>query len=185
MVRSPSQYVALLRGINVGGNNLIKMDALRVCFERQGLGDVATYIASGNVLFSTLDADPAELTAKLEAALAARFSYRASLVLRSREELRKVVAKAPMGFGAKPAEYRYDVVFLKESLTAREAVKDVPMREGVDVVTAGPGVLYGSRLIRLVSKSMMPKLIRLPIYKEMTIRNWNTTTKLLALLEAR
>ena len=48
-----SQYVALLRGINVGGKNLIKMVALKACFEAQGLRDVTTYIQSGNVLFTT------------------------------------------------------------------------------------------------------------------------------------
>ena len=52
-----AQYVALLRGINVGGNNLIKMADLKACFEAQGFGNVATYIQSGNVLFTSDDTD--------------------------------------------------------------------------------------------------------------------------------
>src|SRR5438552_14543588 len=66
---SMARYVALLRGINVGGNNLIKMGALKACFEKQGFGDVATYIASGNVLFSESAAGAAKLAAGIEAAL--------------------------------------------------------------------------------------------------------------------
>ena len=114
-----SIYVALLRGINVGGKNLIKMPALKACFEAQGLTDVATYIASGNVLFSTAGA-AAALVGKLEAALAAAFDYRASVVLRSRKQLQDTIARAPAGFGGKPDRYRYDVLFLRPAATLRD-----------------------------------------------------------------
>ena len=58
-------YVALLRGINVGGNNLIRMPALKACFEAQGFGEVATYIQSGNVLFTARRAGRRGLTRRL------------------------------------------------------------------------------------------------------------------------
>jgi uncharacterized protein (DUF1697 family) len=94
-----AQYVALLRGINVGGKNLIKMEELRACLEAQGLGDVATYIASGNVLFSAPGAR-AELGRRIEALLSERFRYKSSLVLRTLKEMRDTVENAPDGFGA-------------------------------------------------------------------------------------
>ncbi len=178
-----SQYVALLRGINVGGANLIKMVELKACFEKQGFRDVATYIQSGNVLFTSADSGRVELTGRIEAALAAAFNYRASVVLRSRNEMRDIVARAPDGFGAHPARYRYDVIFLKAPLTAPVAMRSVVTRPGVDQAHPGRGVLYFSRLISKASQSQLSRLISLPVYKSMTIRNWNTTTTLLRLMD--
>jgi hypothetical protein len=71
-----SRYVALLRGINVGGNNLIRMPALKTCFEAQFFGDVATFIASGNVLFTARRAGQRGLTRGIEETLSKTFAYR-------------------------------------------------------------------------------------------------------------
>jgi len=177
------RYVALLRGINVGGKNLIKMPALKVCFDSLGFTEVATYIASGNVLF-TAAGPGAALTSRIEAALGAAFGYRASVVLRTRKQLADIVAKAPAGFGRSPERYRYDVIFLKPPLTAATALRSLTPRPGVDTADAGPGALYVSRLIAKAAQSHLTKLIALPIYKSMTIRNWNTTTALLRLVES-
>lgn len=176
-----NQYVALLRGINVGGKNLIKMTELKLCFEEQGLQNVVTYIQSGNVLFNA-DGSATELTPLIEKALSETFGYQASVVLRSSKQMRNIVQRAPAGFGDEPDEYRYDVIFLKEPLTAEAAIKSVPTREGVDEAHAGTGVLYFSRLISKAAQSQMNRIISLPIYKSMTIRNWNTTTRLLGLM---
>lgn len=177
------QYVALLRGINVGGKNLIKMVALKACFEEQGFHDVVTYIQSGNVLFQSAESGRAKLTARIEEALAATFDYEASVVLRTRKQMQDVVERAPEGFGAQPAMYRYDVLFLKEPLKAATAMKSVTTREGVDQAHAGTGVLYFSRLISKATQSYLSRIVSSPIYQSMTIRNWSTTTKLLALME--
>lgn len=178
-----SQYVALLRGINVGGKNLIEMAALKACFESQGFRAVTTYIQSGNVLFTSSDSGRAKLTGRIEQVLTATFSYRASVVLRSRKQLRAIVEGAPEGFGADPTLYRYDVIFVKEPLTAAAAMKDVLTRPGVDEACAGSGVLYFSRLISKAPQSLLSRLASMPIYQNMTIRNWNTTQKLLAMME--
>lgn len=176
-----TRYVALLRGINVGGKNLVSMPALKACLERQGFADVATYIQSGNVLFST-DAARADLERRIESALSDAFGYAAAVVLRTREQLRRVVTGAPSGFGTRPSLYRYDVLFLKGSLSARELLEIVPAKPGVDEVSAGSGVLYFSRLVRKAAQSHMPRIVSMPAYKQMTIRNWNTTTRLLELM---
>jgi uncharacterized protein (DUF1697 family) len=179
-----ARYVALLRGINVGGKNLIKMAALRACFEELGFSDVATYIQSGNVLFRT-GAKRAELAARIEAALSEAFDYQANVVLRSKKQMQAIVAGAPKGFGEAPEEYRYDVLFLKKPLTAATAMKTVPTRAGVDDVRAGTGVFYYSRLISEASRSRLSKIVSLPIYQRMTIRNWKTTTKLLEMMSGK
>jgi uncharacterized protein (DUF1697 family) len=177
-----AEFVALLRGINVGGNNLIKMSELKACFEKQGFENVRTFIASGNVLFEHGQAVGAKLVKRIESALEKTFDYSASVVVRSEKQMREIVARAPKGFGTEPKKYRYDVLFLKEPLTAADAMKSVTIKEGVDRAFAGNGVVYFSRLIAKATQSRLPKLVTLPIYKNLTIRNWNTTTKLVALM---
>jgi uncharacterized protein (DUF1697 family) len=178
-----ARYVALLRGINVGGKNPIPMPALKASFEAAGFDDVQTYIQSGNVVFSAPSARQAELTRMIEEALTAAFAhYPASVVLRSHSQMRAVVEKAPKGFGSEPAKYRYDVIFLKSPLTAKKVVATVPTKEGVDRIWAGTGVVYFSRLTSRAVQSRLSRVVSMPIYQQMTIRNWNTTTKLLELL---
>jgi len=180
-----TRHLALLRGINVGGKNIIRMPDLKRCFEDLGFDGVVTYIQSGNVIFSAPpgDDDRTELVRRIEAGLSERFRYDASVVLRSREEMRDVVEKAPAGFGGEPELRRYDVLFLKEPLTPAEALPRVPVREGVDEVFSGPGVVYATRLISRATESRLHRITSVPIYSSLTIRNWNTTTKLLELLE--
>lgn len=180
-----SRYVALLRGINVGGKNLIKMTDLRACFEENGFLDVVTYIQSGNVVFDAKRSPATELTRRIETILDATFDYRASVVLRSHSQMRRVVEQAPSGFGADPGRYLYDVLFLKAPLTSAVAMKSVLTREGVDRAYAAPGVLYFSRLAAKAAQSRLNRIAAEPVYKNMTIRNWNTTTKLLKLMDAR
>ncbi|HNQ95873.1 MAG TPA: DUF1697 domain-containing protein [Anaerolineales bacterium] len=177
-----TQYLALLRGINVGGNNIIKMADLKACFESLGLTDVVTYIQSGNVIFKSAEKDKAKLTKMIEAGLSKRFNYEARLVVISYKQLKQTVDDAPRGFGKELDKFKYDVIFLKEPLTAKEAMKSVSMKEGVDNGSAGKDVLYFSRLTARASSSHLTKIIGMPVYQNMTIRNWNTTTKLLALM---
>jgi uncharacterized protein (DUF1697 family) len=180
-----TQYLALLRGINVGGSNVIKMADLKACFEDMGFTKVATYIQSGNVLFKSAEKDKAKLTKKIEAGLSGRFGYEARLVVVSRQQLKQAVEEAPRGFGKAPDKFRYDVIFLKEPLTSKEAMKSISTKEGVDNAYTGKDVLYFSRLISKATQSHLTRIIGLPVYQSMTIRNWNTTTKLLALMEKR
>jgi uncharacterized protein (DUF1697 family) len=179
-----TNYVALLRGINVGGKNLIRMPALKACFEENGFDDVSTYIQSGNVLFSTAGR-AAEIADRIEAMLADAFDYVPTVVVRSRKQMQGVVGGAPKGFGTQPAKYRYDVIFLKEPLAAKTAIEAVPTNPAVDTGHAGTGVLYFSRLTAMATRSRLNRIISSPIYPSVTIRNWNTTTKLLSLMEDR
>ncbi|MDB5186142.1 MAG: hypothetical protein JWL85_665 [Candidatus Saccharibacteria bacterium] len=180
-----TQYVALLRGINVGGKNLIKMTELKACFERNGFDNVASYIQSGNILFESNEKDMPKLESQIEQMLSKNFNYNARIVLRSHKQMKSVIAQAPSGFGGTPAEYRYDAIFLKDLLASHELIKVVSAKEGVDQVFAGNGVLYFSRLISRASQSKLSRIVGTPEYQHMTIRNWSTTVKLLALMEAR
>jgi uncharacterized protein (DUF1697 family) len=175
-------YVALLRGINVGGKNPIRMPALKACFEANGFADVATYIQSGNVLFSSAGAKPGDLTRRIERMLAKGFAYVPTVVVRSRTQMRAIVEKAPKGYGTRPSKYRYDVVFLKEPVTVRAVMVSLELKPGVDAAHPGSGVVYLSRLDARATQSRLNKIASSPIYPSVTIRNWNTTTKLLQLM---
>ena len=179
-----NQYVALLRGINVGGKNLIKMTELKTSFEALGFENVSTYIQSGNVIFSADRSARTRLTSQVEEALSKTFNFKSRVVLRSYKEMKNIVAQAPKGFGSDPATYRYDVIFLKEPLTAARAMQSVTTKEGVDRAFAGKGALYFSRLISKAAQSYVSRIVMMPVYQSMTIRNWNTTTKLLKLMDA-
>jgi uncharacterized protein (DUF1697 family) len=178
-----TQYVALLRGINVGGRNPVSMAELRDAFETAGYGAVRTYIQSGNVLFES-DARPSSLDVDIEAMLERRFGIPLVVVVRSQRQLRSVVEQAPEGFGQKPDEYHSDVLFLRAPLTSKGAMRVVQVREGVDQAWPGDGVLYFARLSARRTQSRMSKIVGTPEYQQMTIRSWSTTTKLLGLLDA-
>jgi len=178
-----TRYVALLRGINVGGKNKISMSELRAWIEAHGCTNVGTYIQSGNVVFES-DTARASLETGIETMLEKRFGAPLVVVVRSHRQLQNVVASAPKGFGTKPDTYHSDAIFLKEPLTSAQAMNVVRVREGVDEAAAGPAVLYFSRLSAQRTKSRMSSIVGTSEYRQMTIRSWTTTTKLLGLLDA-
>jgi len=180
-----NQYLVLLRGINVGGKNIIKMADLKASFEAMDFSNVMTYIQSGNVLVQSDEKDKALLTTKIEKGLSKQFNFEARVVTVLRKELSNIIRDAPDGFGKEEEKFKYDVIFLKEPLTPKEAMKSVSLREGVDTAHSGRQVLYFSRLTSRASQSRLTRIIGLPVYQNMTIRNWNTTTKLLALMEGQ
>jgi uncharacterized protein (DUF1697 family) len=179
-----TRYLALIRGINVGGRNIIAMAELRQAFEAAGYDAVSTYIQSGNVLFES-DAPRASLEDDVEAMLERRFGVPFVVVLRSHRQLRIVVDGAPGGFGAKPGTYHSDVIFLKAPLSSQRALRVIQLREGVDQAWPGTSVLYFARLSERLAQSRMSRIVGTPEYQQMTIRSWTTTTKLLGLLDGR
>jgi uncharacterized protein (DUF1697 family) len=176
------RYVALLRGINVGGKNKVPMADLREAFEAHGGTEVRTYIQSGNVVFSW-DAPAKSLEDDLETMLERCFGVPLVVVMRSARQFRSIVDKAPPGFGAHPDTYHSDVVFLRSPLTAKQAMRTVQLRDGVDQAWPGTGVLYFARLSARRTQSRMSKIVGTPEYQRMTIRSWASVTKILALLD--
>ena len=174
--------VALLRGINVGGKNLIRMPDLAACFRDAGYRNVRTYIQSGNVLFTADRAAGPELEDAVERMLEERFGIPILVVVRSRDQLAATIAAAPANHGS--GELRSDVFFLKHPLTAEAAYAELPeLREGVDSVAPGPGAIYFSRVAAQASKTRITRLMSMPVFRQMTVRNWRTTTRLFEMLE--
>lgn len=175
-----TRYVALLRGINVGGKNLIGMADLASAFTEAGFRDVSTLQQSGNVLFSASSADEDAIERMLER----RFHLPIPVIVRSAKQLADIVAAAPADHSS--PELRSEVIFLKPPLTAKQALADLPeLREDVDAIAPGRGVLYFSRVRAQATKTRVQLLLAMPMFKQMTMRTWGTTTRILEILEAK
>ena len=176
-------HVALIRGINVGGKNPVPMARLRDVLAACGFEGVRTYIQSGNVVLRAAGSTEAQVTAAIEEALRADFDVETVVVTVTADALRAAISQAPLGFGEAPGEYLDDVVFLRSHIDPANVHPHVRMRDGVDSCWVGPGVLYFRRLEARRTASYLSKIIALPVYKDMTIRNWRTTTALAGMLD--
>lgn len=175
-------FVALLRGINVGGNNMIKMSALKTSFERLGYKDVATYINSGNVLFRTKDADPRKVEQKIERMLAAEYRLPCKVVIRSAGEMASLVRKLPKDWTGDKA-WRYNVIFLRHTIDSKAIVADFKPKPEIEKVTYLPGTLLWCARFEDLTRTAMVKLASHKLFQDMTVRNLNTTRKLHQLMQ--
>lgn len=181
-----NDYVVLLRGINVGGNNIVSMASLKTCLEDSGFSKVVTYIASGNVILES-EKSAEKIKSEIEKTLPKKFKLNSDLIkvlVLSHAQLKRVIDKRPKGFGDAPEKYHSDAIFLMD-IDTKEALKVFKPNEDVDKIWVGDGVIYSQRLSAKRTQSRLSKIIGTPAYKSMTIRNWNTTTKLLNMLEER
>ena len=179
-----TSYLVLLRGINVGGKNPVPMVRLRQLLEELGYTDVATYIASGNVLLRSRR-PAAEIKRQVEEALPRSFRLHSELVavlVLTHAQLQAIIDGKPDGFGDHPDTFHSDVIFLM-GIDPATAMRAFDPRSGVDTIWAGDGVVYSQRLSAQRTKSRLNKVMSSPAYKSMTIRNWATTTALRELLE--
>jgi uncharacterized protein (DUF1697 family) len=175
-------HVALIRGINVGGKNPVPMAGLRDTLSAAGFADVRTYIQSGNVVLTAPGRSEAAVNEAVESVLGRDFGVETVVVTLAADALRATVAEAPAGFGDDPPTYRYDVIFVRPGIDPREVLPRVRLRDGVDAAWAGERALYFRRLEALRTKSQLNRVLELPEYRSMTIRNWRTTLAVHAML---
>jgi len=179
-------FVILMRGINVGGKNKLSMAELKRCLEEQGYQNVTTYIQSGNILLESAQSAKA-IGADIQTLLSQNFRLDTSIIkvlALTERQLQAVIDEKPRGFGEQPQKYHSDVVFLM-GIDVAPAMSVFNPREGVDKIWPGPAVIYSQRLSALRTQSRLSKIVGTSAYQSMTIRNWNTTTKLLALMQLR
>lgn len=177
-------FVALLRGVNVGGKNLVAMSDVSACFKEAGHTNVRTHGQSGNVLFESEHAGGPALEREIEELLHQRFGIPILVVIRSDEQLAATVAEAPADHGSD--RLRSEVFFLKHPLTADDAFARLPeLRADVDSMAIGPEALYFSRVAAQATKTRVQRVLAMPMFQQMTVRTWRVTTRLLELLEKR
>lgn len=175
------RYVALLRGINVGGKTLIKMADLKTCAEKLGLDAVSTFIASGNLLFESPERSPAKLETKIERAIEERFEVPVKVVVLNRAAYAKIVKAVPKAWVG-DTSLRANVAFVRRGTNANDVVRELEPDPAVEEVKAIDGAILWATKRDAVNRSVMRKLIGGAAYKELTVRNLNTTLKLQALL---
>ena len=175
------RYVALLRGINVGGKTLIRMAELKACVEALGLDGVSTYIASGNVLFEARGREAAELETAIERAIEERFALPVKVVVLDRRAYGRIVSAIPESWLGDPG-VRVNVAFARRGTDARQAVAELDPDPAIDEVVAIDGAILWATRRDALTRSGIRKLIVSPAYKELTVRNLNTTLKLRELL---
>ena len=160
MEKNGSRFLALLRGINVGGKNVIAKDDLRRCFEDLGFKNVRTYIQSGNILFRSDETSVKALTAVVEAGLSDRFSYEAQVVILPHRKYRSAVEAAPDGWGMDDAQ-KHNALFTLNGTTPKKVMMQLaaPKAE-IEAVTTGPGVIFWSASKTHLTKTTMMR--RLP-----------------------
>ena len=176
-----TKYVALLRGINVGGNSKVEMARLRSVFIALGHTNVSTYINSGNVLFETDKKDVLLLTGAIEHALKKEFGFPISVLLRDEKTLRKVAAAIPPTC-VNDANQKADVLFLWGAFDRKQTLALLSTNPAVDRVHYVVGSIVWSVDRKDYKKSGMQKFIGTDVYKHMTARNVNTVRKLDELL---
>jgi uncharacterized protein (DUF1697 family) len=175
-------YVALLRGINVGGNRKVEMKRLRSTFEHAGMQDVQTHINSGNVIFSSESDDTDQLRISLERAIADDFGFSVKVQLRDRENINRLVAELPDHW-ANDDVAKCDVIFLGPDADNPGVLDTVILKPDIDDVRYVPGALLW-RVERVhATRSGLLKLVGTDLYAESTVRNCNTLRKVAALMQ--
>lgn len=175
------RYVALLRGINVGGNSKVEMPKLKKLFEELGYTNVSTYINSGNVLFDSPEKDQNKLVAQMEKAIHQRFKFPVRCVVRTKAHILKVAKAVPAAWKNDDIQ-RTDVLFLWEKYDSKKSLSLVEPVKGVDTLKYIDGAIVWNMKREGYSKTGMKKFIGTELYKHMTARNINTVRKLAELL---
>jgi uncharacterized protein (DUF1697 family) len=174
-------YVALLRGVNVGGNNTVDMRELKAVFEAAGMTSTRTYINSGNVIFSSDERNIEGLTRALELGIAARFGFEIGVLVFDVEEIAAIAGSIPAAWGNDEAQ-RCDVLFLWPDVDRPSIVEEMFAKPGIDDLRYAPGAVIWRRDRADATRSGILKLIGTPLYRRMTVRNCNTARKLLGLM---
>jgi uncharacterized protein (DUF1697 family) len=187
MAGSPIRYAALLRGVNVGGNAKIAMADLRALLTGLGHTDVGTLLQSGNAVFTAPTADPAQLAAAIEKALADELGLTTRVLLRTGSELAAIIAANPFPTAAdEPAKHL--VQFLFEPLSADDRKKIEQFDASAfapEEYRVGDGVIYfrfpngiGRNVLDAPFSKHLTANFAKPVRPTMTGRNWNTVRKL-------
>ena len=171
-------YISLLRAINIGGNNIVKMDILKEVYQSLGLKNIKSYLQTGNVAFETDEQNVFQLESMIEDGIGKRFGFRPKVIIRTLEELREVVAKTPFNDGKERLPNRLLVMFLAEQPTNEAKAQLAQINTSLEELH-----LIGKELYLYYPESVAnSKLNTNAIEKKLklcgTARNWNTVVKL-------
>jgi uncharacterized protein (DUF1697 family) len=173
-------YIALLRGINVGGHNMIKMVELKRVFEEMGLHKVKTYIQSGNVLFES-EREAETLSRQMEEEIKREFGLTVPVVLRTAEELEKVIKDNPFSIDSLLEGESVQVAFLTDTPTQEGIHQLSTVNIGMDeyqIIDKDVYLFFRQSIRNSKLATQLPKL-GVPA----TVRNWKTVLKLASMVK--
>ncbi|MBD3922015.1 DUF1697 domain-containing protein [Paenibacillus sp. PR3] len=177
-------FVALLRGINVGGKNKVDMKKLKLTFEGIGATDVVTYINTGNIIFRDDNRSAAELSGKLEEAIAADFGLTIRVMVRTLDEIKGIMDKLPEHW-TNDTDMKSDVLYLWDEINDESVLEKLTINPEVDSVTYVQGAVFWSYDRADADKSGMNKMATSKkVFQQMTVRNVNTARKIYELMQA-
>jgi uncharacterized protein (DUF1697 family) len=171
------KYVAFLRGINVGGKTIIKMEELRKVFSSLGFENVKTYIQSGNVVFETDETDEAKLTAQIEAAIEANF-FKTPVMIRSVEAITDAIANNPFA-SEEFTDKQMHLVFLSEKLSPEKEEMLLSNNRESEKFAVRNREVYCLLRDGVADSLLGKKYIDNKLKVAATARNWRTMNKIL------
>lgn len=178
-------YLALLRGINVSGKKIIKMEDLRKLMESSGYKNIKTYIQSGNVIFESNTKDKSIIAKHIEEVIEKQYGFDVSVFVIDGNDINKAVDNNPYATKEEIEEgtKKIYVTFLSEKPSAEniEKLKQAPI--GEDLIEFFDDVLYFKLISKASESKLSNTLIESKLKVRATTRNWNTTIKLLTMLE--
>jgi len=170
------EYVALLRGINVGKHKWIDMKRLKALFESLELENVSTYINSGNVLFES-GGNAREISEKIASSMKSEFGFEAGVLVKSKKQMQSIAASIPKEW-KNDEKQRTDVAYLFEGTDSKETLDKIPVKREFIDIRYTKGAVYWNIDRKNYNKCQLNKLISHPVYKLMTMRNVNTARHL-------
>lgn len=181
---SMATYICMLRGVNVGGHNQIRMEVLRTLCGSIGLSGAQTYLQSGNVVFRCDEKDPARLAPRIEEAIRASAGIDVKVILRTPAELKKVIAANPFTTVAERDPKRLLVTFLSDELSAEAKAALLKANDGSEEIHIAKREIYIHFPDGMGRSKLMTALTDKKLKVTTTGRNWNTVMALAALAEA-
>lgn len=175
-------YVALLRGINVGGKNKVDMKQLKQAFEEAGMSSVITYINSGNILFADGSHSKVQLAPLLEQVIYSHFDLQIKVLVYDENEFRKIAESVPEDW-SNDQQKKSDVLFLWEDVDKETVLDQLTVKPEIDRVQYVPGAILWSVDKDKVTRSGLLKIVGSGLYQRVTVRNVNTVRKILGLLQ--
>lgn len=172
-------FVAFLRGINVGGNAIIKMDELAKVFSSLKFKNVRTFIASGNVLFESSETDAKKIEAKIEKALLKAFAMKISVMVRTIKEIDSIVAKHSFGKKTTDGNWKLYVVFLKDEAAAAGKKVLTGISGEMETYSVSNREVYCALHKNHPKPTFSGNFVEKHLKTAGTARNWNTINKIL------
>ncbi len=176
-----AKYVSFLRAINVGGRNVIKMDALKQIYADLGLLSAVSHLQSGNVVFDTERSDEMALGAEIETEIEAFAGFRPEVILRTADALAKVIGANPFPGPAKDDPSHLLVMFLKETPSKAQAAALTKANRGPEACAIKGRDIYIHYSEGIGRSKFTNSVIERELGLMGTARNWNTVTRLVEL----